>query len=362
MLGARPAVRPIGDPEDVGEGSPARESASPPAVSAKAAAQAERRRHIARRDPSEDRLSLSGMEAGDGSAMLPRTSRYLVLVIPGAVAFNAAMARTVPPAAALAFFVLSIAGFCALPLARRIEARPDGGALRKAGLALAILVPLLLFAVGANLWNRLGTLPTPAFICMLIGVGAVAGAHLRRQAGLIVGGQIALWMPASGMTTLPFALTLLLLGIAAALIATREQHKLDSADLQRRLARERAQTRARDILADYEETGQGWFWETDRRSQLTYVSIPVAALLGLDHEALIGRPLTELFDLGEVQEGERTLLFHLSARSAFHELPVKAASGEERWWSVSGRPIYDQFDNFVGFRGSGTDLTEKRRS
>jgi diguanylate cyclase (GGDEF)-like protein/PAS domain S-box-containing protein len=362
MLGARPAVRPIGDPEDVGEGSPARESASPPAVSAKAAAQAERRRHIARRDPSEDRLSLSGMEAGDGSAMLPRTSRYLVLVIPGAVAFNAAMARTVPPAAALAFFVLSIAGFCALPFARRIEARPDGGALRKTGLALAMLVPLLLFAVGANFWTRSGALPTPAFICMLIGVGAVAGAHLRRQAGLIVGGQIALWLPASGMTTLPFAFTLLLLGIAAALIATREQHKLDSADLQRRLARERAQTRARDILADYEETGQGWFWETDRRSQLTYVSIPVAALLGLDHEALIGRPLTELFDLGEVQEGERTLLFHLSARSAFHELPVKAASGEERWWSVSGRPIYDQFDNFVGFRGSGTDLTEKRRS
>jgi hypothetical protein len=75
---------------------------------------------------------------------------------------------------------------------------------------------------------------------MLIGVGAVAGAHLRRHAGLIVGGQIALWLPASGMTTPPFALTLLLLGIAAALIATREQSNLDSAELQRRLARERA--------------------------------------------------------------------------------------------------------------------------
>jgi diguanylate cyclase (GGDEF)-like protein len=78
---------------------------------------------------------------------------------------------------------------------------------------------------------------------------------------------------------------------------------------------------------------------------------------------LIGRPLTDLFDLEAGPESERSLAFHLSARSAFQELAVRAAlDGEPRWWSVSGRPIYDQFDNFVGFRGSGTDLTEKRRS
>jgi diguanylate cyclase (GGDEF)-like protein len=39
-----------------------------------------------------------------------------------------------------------------------------------------------------------------------------------------------------------------------------------------------------------------------------------------------------------------------------------ATTGEERWWSISGRPIHDQFNNFVGFRGSGSDLTERRRS
>ena len=56
-------------------------------------------------------------------------------------------------------------------------------------------------------------------------------------------------------------------------------------------------------------------------------------------------------------------MFHLSARSAFQELPVRAAiKGEGRWWSVSGRPIHDEYGNFVGFRGSGTDLTEKKRS
>ena len=63
-------------------------------------------------------------------------------------------------------------------------------------------------------------------------------------------------------------------------------------------------------------------------------------------------------------EGERTLNFHLSARSSFQELAVRAATPgeEERWWSITGRPIHDGFNNFVGFRGSGTDLTEKQRS
>src|SRR3546814_17648208 len=36
--------------------------------------------------------------------------------------------------------------------------------------------------------------------------------------------------------------------------------------------------------------------------------------------------------------------------------------GEERWWSISGQPIGNAFGHFQGFRGSGTDLTEKKRS
>uniref|UniRef100_UPI0038F7E9C0 hypothetical protein n=1 Tax=Streptomyces niveiscabiei TaxID=164115 RepID=UPI0038F7E9C0 len=45
------------------------------------------------------------------------------------------------------------------------------------------------------------------------------------------------------------------------------------------------------------------------------------------------------------------------------DLTVRAATrDEERWWSITGRPTYDAFNNFQGFRGSGADLTEKKRS
>jgi PAS domain S-box-containing protein len=100
------------------------------------------------------------------------------------------------------------------------------------------------------------------------------------------------------------------------------------------------QARAQELLAEYEETGQGWFWETDRRGQLTYLSATVAETVGRKTEDLVGKPFTDLFDLSEQSgDGERTLTFHLSARSSFSELAVRAVCrDDERWWSITGRP------------------------
>jgi diguanylate cyclase (GGDEF)-like protein/PAS domain S-box-containing protein len=321
------------------------------------------RRQVARRNPSEDRLSLPEGVVDEPWGMLPRSWHFLVATIPIAVIFNVLLTGGPPPLDASVCFACAFAVICLVPWARRIETKPGGTSVRSMLLALTVFVPLLLFGMGAVAWAHSGRLEMYQAIAMLVSLSAIAGAHLRRQAGFIVGGQIALWLPALGLVSWAFGLTLLGLGAAAVIIATREQHKLDYREEQVRQARERAQTRARDILADYEDTGQGWFWETDRRSQLTYISAPVADLLGYTPETLVGQPLSALFNLDGAPDGERTLMFHLSARSAFQELAVKAAiAGEERWWSVSGRPIHDEFDNFVGFRGSGTDLTEKRRS
>ncbi|KAJ8138674.1 hypothetical protein OY671_008113, partial [Metschnikowia pulcherrima] len=121
---------------------------------------------------------------------------------------------------------------------------------------------------------------------------------------------------------------------------------------------------AQELLAEYEETGQGWFWETDRRGQSTYSSATVAETVGRKTEDLVGKPFTDSFDLSEQSgDGERTLTFHLSARSSFSESAVRAVCrDDERWWSITGRPTYDTFNNFQGSRGSGADSTEKRRS
>jgi len=123
------------------------------------------------------------------------------------------------------------------------------------------------------------------------------------------------------------------------------------------------------LLSEFEESGRGWFWETDERGLISYISPQIAVALGVPVELLLGTPMTGLVlhetgdSRGGTGDGERTLGFHLSTRLAFSEIAVRAASGHDvRWWSLSGRPAFDEFSTFLGFRGSGTDLTEMRRS
>ncbi|GAY19816.1 EAL domain-containing protein [Sphingobium fuliginis] len=158
---------------------------------------------------------------------------------------------------------------------------------------------------------------------------------------------------------------LLISCIAAMLVAAlRQAH----ADMNRAIAFHQRDLRAQRsdrLLHDYEQSGRGWFWETDRHGCIVYISDTLARTLGLGNDALIGRPITEIIRPGDRQDGdgERTLGFHLSARTGFAEIPVRAAMAkDDRWWSISGQPVFNEFGQFHGFRGSGTDLTEMRRS
>ncbi len=135
-----------------------------------------------------------------------------------------------------------------------------------------------------------------------------------------------------------------------------------------RAAVEQVATKASLLLTEFEASGRGWFWETDTGGCLTYISAELAEALGHERSSLLGRPFTELVLNGGDDDinsprGERTLGFHLSARIAFSDVAVRAAqTNDVRWWSLSGRPAFDDRRRFVGFRGSGSDLTEMRRS
>ena len=68
------------------------------------------------------------------------------------------------------------------------------------------------------------------------------------------------------------------IGVLSAILQAKRGRAIDAR--QREL--ERAQARAEELLAEYEQTGQGWFWETDRRGAITYVSPTIGRLLGRD--------------------------------------------------------------------------------
>jgi diguanylate cyclase (GGDEF)-like protein len=158
---------------------------------------------------------------------------------------------------------------------------------------------------------------------------------------------------------------LLLSCIVVMLIAAvRQAHS----DFDRAIVRHQQDLRAQRadrLLQEYEQSGQGWFWETDRQGCLSYISETLAGTLDIADGKMIGRPITDIICPGDYRQGggERTLGFHLSARTGFSDIHVRAAATQdERWWSMSGQPVFNEYGQFHGFRGSGTDLTEMRRS
>ena len=133
----------------------------------------------------------------------------------------------------------------------------------------------------------------------------------------------------------------------------------------RRLALEWQAKKALNFVDEFENSGRGWFWETDSIGTLSYVSGQLADDFNCEPGALLGRRFTDLLSVDHASESceeRKTLGFHLSARFPFSDVVVRPASEEDVHWSLSGNPIFDERGRFLGFRGIGTDLTEQRKS
>lgn len=228
-----------------------------------------------------------------------------------------------------------------------------------------VALPQAMFGFAVSHWAH--TAPTVGWV-EAVGVIAIvttaAAVVLNGRLPAMLASIISLWLLVVALNSSLTAWLLLIAGVASCLVAAIRQQRIERAELLRSQEIERRQVRAEEILSDYEQTGQGWFWETDRRGMLTYISPTLGKILGRDTALVVGRPLGELFVLDpQGRDSERTLNFHLSARSSFADVAVRANNPqEERWWSITGRPIHDSHGNFLGFRGSGSDLTEKRLS
>ncbi len=323
-----------------------------------------RRNLIARRRPRRGGPGKTEHGA-QATSQVPRHWNRVAIFVLCAVALAAFTGQSLPPPFSIVCAVAAIAIFA---LARRFTSYEDRIRDNRVGAiglgAIAIVLPATLASAAFSYWMLDGGLAYHWGVATLISLAAVMAALLGNRLPQIFAGVTACWAVFAAIDGSLTAIGATGSGVVVLGLLVRYRSQINRAEDERLQALERVRHRAEDILHDYEETGQGWFWETDRRGQITYVSDSVARTLERSEKELVGRPFVELFDLKtDNRDGERTLLFHLSARSAFSDLAVRAGTeSEERWWSINGRPVFDEFQNFCGFRGSGTDLTEKRKS
>ncbi len=309
--------------------------------------------------PSEE-----GGSRPDYQFYLPRQPRGVSLFLLIAYVLAAGVSQTVPIglplAAALASIVILALGSALSKLERR-AGTPNS--VRQILVLLGIIVPMACVGYAMASWVQVG-LAWQWAVATIVCINAASAALFGMRIVSLFTAKISIWAAFAMVDPSPLTVSAVVGATLALMLVARFEWKAAEKKRIEIEARERVAARAEDILRSFEETGQGWFWETDRRGQISYISPSAAEVLGKSVGVLLGRPLSEIVDPNQgTADAERTLGFHLSARSAFHDLELRAATtDDERWWALTGRPVYDSFKNFCGFRGHGSDLTEKRRS
>lgn len=152
-------------------------------------------------------------------------------------------------------------------------------------------------------------------------------------------------------------------GIAGAVVIVRDisqiraldQDRLDAMREFEKGVRKLKQSEAR--FRDFASMAVDWLWETDADHRFTYVAGNTVA----EPEHFMGRRREDIVDVAADPDRWASYfewLDHERAYSNFtYRLPV--TSGEEKWVSISGKPIYDEKGAYLGYRGIGRDVTNE---
>ncbi len=105
-----------------------------------------------------------------------------------------------------------------------------------------------------------------------------------------------------------------------------------------------------------------WYWEQNETGEFTTVSGPVFEMLGIRMTAFLGKaPATE--DTGWDENERMALQTMIAARKPFLDFAFSrlGSNGARHRYRVSGEPMFDPACRFVGYRGIGVEVLEKKQ-
>ena len=152
-------------------------------------------------------------------------------------------------------------------------------------------------------------------------------------------------------------------GIPAVLIST--------VDVTEQYIAQQALELSEERFRDFAESASDWCWEMDENLRFTYVSDSFERITGLDQPSILGFTRKELMsqNLDRVHistEEKRIWNEHWEAlvqRETFtnFEYNLYRADGQFIVISSSGKPIFNGRNQFCGYRGSASNITDERK-
>ncbi len=134
-------------------------------------------------------------------------------------------------------------------------------------------------------------------------------------------------------------------------------------DVSERKLGETALRDSEERFRDYTETASDWIWETDRNLRLTFVSDQFFSITHMRPDDIIGKARWELETPqvggadGETWAAHRAdMENHRSFRDFRYR--IKNENVQEYDLSLNGKPVFAEDGVFVGYRGTGANITD----
>jgi PAS domain S-box-containing protein len=107
-----------------------------------------------------------------------------------------------------------------------------------------------------------------------------------------------------------------------------------------------------------------WYWEQDEQFRLTFMSSRFTERTGMDAGPYMGRKRWDRPALNLTEADWERHRAQLDRHEPFFDFEMERAGpgGDSVWLSLSGEPVFDEDRRFRGYRGVGTDITERKRA
>ncbi|SFB88068.1 bifunctional diguanylate cyclase/phosphodiesterase [Massilia yuzhufengensis] len=133
-------------------------------------------------------------------------------------------------------------------------------------------------------------------------------------------------------------------------------------DMAARERAERALQQSEQRFRQLVSMSSDWYWEQDRDLRFTMVTGGFTEKAGVSVESLLGKTRWEyvpaLLDL----DVGRAHVAQVKAHEPFANLEyqIRDEHGATRWFCVNGQPVFDDQGDLLGYRGTGSDITERK--
>lgn len=149
-----------------------------------------------------------------------------------------------------------------------------------------------------------------------------------------------------------FSIMLILTLLNSTTVVFRWFSEARAAQNRERLAGER--------VHDFARSASHWFWELDADLRFSYLATETVDEGGLEPDAFLGMTYRETSPEGVSEEQWAAYDATLAARRPLSDFRYSRVfpGGSRRWLSVDAQPFFGRDGTFLGYRGTGRDITD----